>query len=412
MMTSPGKEIRLSRIIDPRDDRAVVIAADHGYMLGPIKGVIDLERTISSVASGGADGILLSPGQAAKVGRLFRGPRAPGMLVRADWTNAFRSKTYTLPSRHVQHRYMTSPRQAMALGAEAIVIYFFVGYADDTEEAEHVAKVARFARECDRIGMPFIVEPIPLGERITGANYNELVKISIRMSAEIGADAIKAPYTNDVDFYREVVKSAGIPILILGGAKSKTLRDALEVVEEALESGATGTVFGRNVIQAPDPGDMVRSICQVVHEGKSARDVTKPVIGERVRLKVARAADCTGCRICEVACSNAHGGGFDVEAARLYLKEGRGGPRPLVCTLCGRCVEVCPTGALSMDERTGAVILEESRCDSCGICVEECPVGVIRMDENRRPLICDLCGGAPECEEWCPREVFEIVPRR
>ncbi len=237
MMTSPGKELRLSRIIDPRDGRAVVIAADHGYMLGPIKGVIDLEKTIGSVATGGADGILVSPGQAMKIGHMFKGKRSPAMLIRADWTNAFRSKTYTLPSRHVQHRYMTSPQQALALGADAIVIYFFVGYPDDKEEAEHVAKVARYARECDDIGLPFIVEPIPLGERITGANYNELVKISIRMSAEIGADAIKAPYTNDVDFYREVVQSAGIPILILGGAKSKTLRDALEVERKLWSQG-------------------------------------------------------------------------------------------------------------------------------------------------------------------------------
>ena len=411
-MTSPGKEVRLSRIIDPRDDRAVVIAADHGYMLGPIRGVIDLEKTVKSVAGGGADGILLSPGQAAKIGRLFKGPRAPGMLVRADWTNAFRSKTYTLPSRHVQHRYMTSPKQAMALGADAIVIYFFVGYADDLEEAEHVAKVARFARECDQIGLPFIVEPIPLGERITGANYNDLVKISIRMSAEIGADAIKAPYTNDVEFYREVVESAGIPILILGGAKSKTLRDALEVVEEALQSGARGTVFGRNVIQAPDPGEMVRSICQVVHQGRSSRDVTKPPIEGRMKLRVARPGDCTACRICEIACSAAHDGGYDVGLARLYLKEARGGHRPIVCTLCGKCVEACPTGALSINEETGAVALEGTKCDACGRCVEECPVDVIRMDAGGRPMICDLCGGEPECEEWCPRAVFEIAQGR
>jgi class I fructose-bisphosphate aldolase len=334
------------------------------------------------------------------------------MLVRADWTNAFRSKTYTLPSRHVQHRYMTTPKQAMALGAEAIVIYFFVGYADDVEEAEHVEKVARFARECDRIGLPFIVEPIPLGERITGANYNELVKISIRMSAEIGADAIKAPYTNDVDFYREVVRSAGIPILILGGAKSKTLRDALEVVEEALESGARGTVFGRNVIQAPDPGEMVRSICQVVHGGKSSRDVTKPGVKGKIRLKVARPGDCTACRICEIACSSAHDGGYDVGMARLYLKETRGGSRPVVCTLCGKCVEVCPTEALSMDSETGAVVLDATKCDSCGKCSEECPVKVIRLDMEGKPMICDLCDGAPECEEWCPRAVFAIAPRR
>lgn len=411
-MTSPGKEIRLSRIIDPRDDRAVVIAADHGYMLGPIKGVIDLEKTISSVASGGADGILVSPGQASRIGYLFKGKKSPAMLIRADWTNAFRSKTYTLPSRHVQHRYMTSPERAQALGADAIVIYFFVGYADDREEAEHVSKVARFARECDQIGLPFIVEPIPLGERITGANYNELVRISIRMSAEIGADAIKAPYTNDVEFYKEVVRSAGIPILILGGAKSKTLRDALEVVEEALEAGARGTVFGRNVIQAQDPGAMVRSICEVVHGGKSAREVTRPTFEGRMRLKVKNSSECTGCRICEIACSAAHGGMYEVGSARLFIRPSGAGHRPVVCTQCLKCVQVCTRKALSVNEKLGFIHLDVSRCDGCGDCVQVCPVGVIRMDREGRPLICDLCGGTPECEEWCPRDVLGSVPVR
>jgi len=411
LMTSPGKEIRLSRIIDPEDGRAVVIAADHGYMLGPIRGVIDLKRTISSVSKGGADGILVSPGQASKIGHLFKGKDSPGMLIRADWTNAFRSKTYTLPSRHVQHRYMTSPRGAQALGADAIVTYFFVGYAEDREEAEHVARIARFARECDRIGLPFIVEPIPLGERITGANYNELVKISIRMSAELGADAIKAPYTNDVEFYREVVRSAGIPILILGGAKSKTLRDALEVVEEALEAGASGTVFGRNVIQAPDPAAMVRSICDVVHHGKSAREVSKPLPTGRIRLRVSASSDCTGCHICEMACAAAHGEGYEILSARLQVREAPTGWKPVVCTQCLRCVEACPEGALSVNEGLGNIDLDASKCTGCGDCVRACPVGVIRMDRKGLPLLCDLCGGSPECEEWCPRNVFEIVAR-
>jgi class I fructose-bisphosphate aldolase len=411
-MTSPGKEVRLSRIIDPRDDRAVVIAADHGYMLGPIKGVIDLGRTVSSVASGGADGILLSPGQAAKIGHLFKGRDAPAMLIRADWTNAFRSKTYTLPSRHIQHRYMTSPSQAMALGADAIVIYFFMGYADDAEEAEHVSKVARFAKECDSIGLPFIVEPIPFGERITGANNNELVKISIRMSAELGADAIKAPYTNDVEFYKEVVRSAGIPILILGGAKSKTLRDALEVVEEALESGARGTVFGRNVIQAPDPGAMVRSICQVVHGGMSARAVAQPPLEGKMRLRVTKGSGCTGCRICEIACSAAHGGTYDPGSARLQIRPGKSGHRAVVCTQCLKCIDACPRGALSAADGVGRVLLDATRCDGCAKCAEACPVGVVRFDSEGKALICDLCDGTPECEEWCPRDIFLSVPAR
>ena len=34
-----------------------------------------------------------------------------------------------------------------------------------------------------------------------------------------------------------------------------------------LEQGAAGIVYGRNVIQHPDPASMVRALRAVVHEG-------------------------------------------------------------------------------------------------------------------------------------------------
>jgi len=58
MVTGIGKEIRMGRIIDPNNNRAMVVAADHGFMLGPIRGVINLEETLLKVIRGGPDAIL------------------------------------------------------------------------------------------------------------------------------------------------------------------------------------------------------------------------------------------------------------------------------------------------------------------------------------------------------------------
>ena len=41
------------------------------------------------------------------------------------------------------------------------------------------------------------------------------------------------------------------------------------------------------------------------------------------------------------------------------------------CTLCGRCVAVCPSGALSIEN--GTLVIDKSLCTLCGACVESCP---------------------------------------
>ncbi len=44
------------------------------------------------------------------------------------------------------------------------------------------------------------------------------------------------------------------------------------------------------------------------------------------------------------------------------------------CVKCGTCVEECPSGAISLDQRA-AVNLED--CVDCGACAEVCPSGAI-----------------------------------
>lgn len=112
--------------------------------------------------------------------------------------------------------------------------------------------------------------------------------------------------------------------------------------------------------------------------------------------------------MCEIACSAAHGEGYGLASARIIVRATGDGFRPAVCTQCLKCVDACLSGALSVDEKLGFVALDASRCNGCGDCAKACPVGVIRMREGR-PLLCDLCGGIPECEEWCPRQVLSSV---
>lgn len=79
---------------------------------------------------------------------------------------------------------------------------------------------------------------------------------------------------------------------------------------------------------------------------------------------------------------------------------------PVLCTQCHDypCVASCLAGALSTDEKTGAVKVDEEKCTACGVCINACPGRVPHLHPNRKYIvICDLCGGDPECAKICER---------
>lgn len=397
-----GKELRLSRIIDPRDNKAIVVAADHGMMLGPISGAAHLEQTLTKVVEGRPDGILMSPGQAERLSHFFHGPLSPALLVRGDWTNAFRDRTYTLPARSTQFCRVASVKRAARLGADAVTIYLFIGYQDKEQENRHLEQARQFSKECGQWDIPLVIEPIPMGPRVTKTNYHELIRASVELAVEAGADALKVPYTGDPETFSSVIKAAkGVPVLMLGGSKAFSDREPLEAVEEALSVGASGVVFGRNVIQSSDPAQTLGLIRQVVHGGKTAREALAGSQTGPIELRT-NPDICTGCRLCLSACSMSHEGNFDTTKARLKVTGKWPEPsKPIVCDQCGQCVQACPTGALTMDDKVGGLRYDKKLCTLCGECVKACPYGLLQMDAEKI-YVCDLCRGWPECADWCP----------
>ena len=52
-----------------------------------------------------------------------------------------------------------------------------------------------------------------------------------------------------------------------------------------------------------------------------------------------------------------------------------------ICDNAKECggIEVCPTGALSWDERNETIIIDNEKCISCGECEKNCPIGAISV---------------------------------
>lgn len=126
---------------------------------------------------------------------------------------------------------------------------------------------------------------------------------------------------------------------------------------------------------------------------------------------------CTGCHMCELACSAFHEGVYRHTAARLHVDcnpttaEIKGST--CLQTGCAKCKDVCAEGAVVTREievravgrepmRGVVLVVDEERCTNCGACYDACPYGVIaEHPSTHKAFKCDLCDGEPQCIAFC-----------
>ena len=122
---------------------------------------------------------------------------------------------------------------------------------------------------------------------------------------------------------------------------------------------------------------------------------------------------CTGCKLCQLACSASHEGVFNPEKARLKIIHEYTDTGIHIsskhCIFCKKCEEVCPANAIS--NNGSWMIVDHEICTGCGTCVKNCPTEVIYLNESKKSVICDLCGGDPKCVEWCPKNAISFKER-
>lgn len=125
---------------------------------------------------------------------------------------------------------------------------------------------------------------------------------------------------------------------------------------------------------------------------------------------------CTGCHLCEMACSYKHHNTFSLELANIKIEtnEDIAFNVPTKCMQCEKsyCIKSCVAGALVKNEVTGAVEIDRNKCIGCKACVMACPFGAISLVRKNNQVqihICDLCGGAPECVKVCRDKALSYV---
>ncbi len=124
------------------------------------------------------------------------------------------------------------------------------------------------------------------------------------------------------------------------------------------------------------------------------------------------ASKCTGCGICELSCSQEKGEASPLQSRIRIVRMKPLFNFALACRSCedAKCVKACPEKAISQAADTGIIMVSDKKCKGCDWCVQACEHGGIEIHpETGLAIACDLCGGEPQCIEYCPEEALELV---
>lgn len=264
-----SKLARFNRLF-ATDGKCFDVAIDHGFFneYSFLAGIEDMEQAVSVIVRADPDAIQLSPGQASLL-QDMPGKHKPALVLRTDVANVYGKD---LP-RHLFSQLIDEPVvQAVRLDAACIVVNLL--QLPDQPELYHqcVANVCRLKPECDRYGMPLMVEPLVMQENDAAGGYmvdGDIRKILplVRQAAELGADIIKADPCDRPEEYHQVIQAAGgRPVLPRGGGRASD-EEILARTHTLMRQGAAGIVYGRNVIQHSHPERMTRAFMAIIHDG-------------------------------------------------------------------------------------------------------------------------------------------------
>jgi DhnA family fructose-bisphosphate aldolase class Ia len=272
------KQYRLNRLFNASSKRCFDVAVDHGFFNQPgfLQGIEDMRQVVATLVDAGPDAIQLTVGQARHL-QSIPGKQKPALVLRTDTANVYGKE---LPDTAFSLMIEETMLQAVRLDAACVCVNLFQIPGAPDVTAQCMENILKLKPQADYYGMPMMVEPLVFQPNAIAGGYmvdGDLTKILhlVRQAVELGADVIKADPTDDVSQYHKVIEIAsGIPVLVRGGGRVSD-KEILVRTEGLLKQGASGIVYGRNVIQHPNPRGITQALMAMVHRNVSVDEALK-----------------------------------------------------------------------------------------------------------------------------------------
>ena len=244
---------KTSRILHA-DGKLLIVAMDHtNFLDNPVPGLVDYEGTVRASVAAGADGFLAPVGSATLYQEAFG---RTAIITSVDTADPFGE---------------VAVEAAIQAGADAVKAMVYPFGDDDS-----VNRSAALATRAHAVGLPYLAEPVPGGFSRADMRTPEIIAAGARVAAETGADLVKTFYTGDPETMKKVVDYASRPVIILGGHAKDSLGELFTLVHDAInKAGVAGVAIGTNIWTNPKPGQVVRGLAAILHEGASVEQAVK-----------------------------------------------------------------------------------------------------------------------------------------
>ena len=186
------------------DGKLFVLAMDHAQT-GVTEGLTDVKAIMRRRADSALDGFLVNvePARAMAEDALLQ----EKLLLRSSFGGTRLSSSFS-----ATHKNHVSPMTALSLGADAVVMMITFGEGDAAGIQQAAADIDAY----HQLGIPVIAEI--LATDFAKTQTFETQANGARVAAELGADVIKAFYTDQFD---TVVANCPVPVILAGGAEGK-----------------------------------------------------------------------------------------------------------------------------------------------------------------------------------------------
>ena len=249
-----GLQNRMARFIKPSTGHTVMLAADHGYFMGPTRRLENPRATLEPLLPF-ADAIAVTRGV---LRRSIPPTTDVPIVLRVS------GGVTVLKEDLSDEAITTSLEEAMRLNVSAVALSVFVGAP---HEHQSLVSLAELVDEGEAVGVP-VMAITAVGKELEKRDARYL-SLACRVSAELGAHMVKTYYCEN---FEKVVEGCPVPLVVAGGPKLDTDRSVLELCAGAIEQGAIGVDMGRNIWQSDHPVAMIRAIRAIVHEKATVRE--------------------------------------------------------------------------------------------------------------------------------------------
>ena len=247
-----GAKNRLSHLFNPKSGNTVMLAFDHGYIMGPTAGLERIDLVIPPLIPHvnvlmGTKGVIRScVSPANQVAKCVR--------VTYDTTVLFDEMSNG-------GGFACDMENAIRMNADCVAVQTFIGAPGESRSLELLCRTADAGT---RYGIPTL-GVVAVGKQME--RTEKFFQLATRVLAENGANLVKSYYC---DGFERVAAACPVPIVIAGGKKLPEL-EALEMAYRAIAEGARGVDMGRNIFQSDCPAGMAQAIGKVVHGGYTAQ---------------------------------------------------------------------------------------------------------------------------------------------